>query len=880
MTGPSGPALPPTAKQPVATGSSNRRWVLLASAAAVVLVVAAILGIVLTRGDGTGAEPAPTVLANRLTPTPGGAPRTQPTRSGAAAAPTTSPRRSSTEQPAGQPTEAPAAAPAEAASTQDGGPTPDTREAPVQPVMAAGGPFVNGAAASLFRLTPAPETRIAVQAPAAGWRAIERQSGAIGEKEVWETGSVMTVKGDLSVREGATLVISPGVIVKFAPGAGLYVQGALSVPGTAENGVVFTTLADDTYGGDTDNTGDTVLPKPGDWSGVYFDDNSRDDKTAMDHVLLRYARNAITLNRAAPTLSNIGMEQNQLNGYALEAGSWGTNQWQNVGVPYVLRGDITVDDRSTLTIAPGVVVKAAGSGLYVSGALDVRGTEAQPVIMTSLADDAYGGDTDGSGDTVAPKPGDWSGVYFDDSTRDDKAVMDYALLRYARAAITLNRAAPILANIGVELNQLNGYALESGSWATSQWQNTGLPYVLKGDITIDDRSTLTIAPGVVVKAAGSALYVSGVLDAQGGDGRPVVMTSLADDAYGGDTDNSGDTVAPKPGDWNGVYFNDSSRDDKARMNIVLLRYANNAVTLNRAAPTLSNIGMEQNRLNGYALESGSWGTNQWQNVGVPYVLRGDITVDERSMLTIAPGVVVKAAGSGLYVSGALDVRGTEAQPVIMTSLADDAYGGDTDGSGDTVAPKPGDWSGVYFDDSTRNDKTIMDYAVLRFAGRAITLNRAAPTLTHIGMEQNQVNGYALESGSWATNQWQNTGLPYVLRGDITVEERSTLTIAPGVVVKAAGSGLYISGVLDARGTPEQPVVMTSLADDGYGGDTDGNGDSVSPKSGDWSGVYFYKTDNSGKSALVNVLLRYARPPGYVLADGATPGTFESVSVGP
>lgn len=48
----------------------------------------------------------------------------------------------------------------------------------------------------------------------------------------------------------------------------LYVIGTLEVEGTASNRVVFTSIKDDTYGGDTNGDDDATSPAPGDWDSI------------------------------------------------------------------------------------------------------------------------------------------------------------------------------------------------------------------------------------------------------------------------------------------------------------------------------------------------------------------------------------------------------------------------------------------------------------------------------------------------------------------------------------------------------------------------------------------------------------------------------------
>jgi hypothetical protein len=493
--------------------------------------------------------------------------------------------------------------------------------------------------------------------------------------------------------------------------------------------------------------------------------------------------------------------------------------WSPIDTSYYLRGNITVVLGKTLTLSPGIVVKVGlNNRLTINGKLLAQGTGTEPVTITSYQDDEHGignnWDTNGNGASVC-SAGDWDGIFFG-NTSDDTSLVDHALVRcvgdgyYARAGINFDNASPVVQNsefrqsaycaLHADLHSFptlsgntytnnagNGLCLlpESGETidANTIWSPIDTSYYLRGNITVVLGKTLTLSPGIVVKAGlNNRLTINGKLLVQGTGLAPVIITSYKDDEYGmgnnRDTDGGGASVCASD-DWDGIFFGDTS-DDTSLVDHALIRcagdgyYGRTGINLDNASPTVQNSEFRQNaycavqgdlhsfpRLigntytgnaaNGFCLLPQAGETidanSTWSPIDTSYYVRGNITVVLGKTLTLSPGIVVKVAlNNRLSVNGKLMIQGTEPASVIITSYKDDEYGignnKDTDGNGASVCASD-DWDGIFFG-NTSDDTSTVDYALIRCAGDgyykfgAINLDNASPTLKNSTLTKNAI----------------------------------------------------------------------------------------------------------------------------------------------
>ena len=880
---------------------------------------------------------------------------------------------------------------------------------------------------------------------------------------------VLVMAASVQVPAAESLTLVAGMILKFTNAGQIFsVLGNLTTLGTSGNPVVLTAIEDDAYGGDT-NVNGAVAPLPGSWKGLHF--SSQAGASSLLQTVVRFggsqvpaavdvqganiSMTAVTVDGsssaglnvvgAQPTVTSCnfinnaqavaqipigaitGFTNNQASGNttsdALAIG--GGTLWGSLtlgpanalgGGALVLAGDIIIGGTGSLTLQPGTVLKASGPRqIAVDGVLSAMGTAGQPVVLTSIHDDAYGGDTNKNGGATSAGPGDWKGLVFTPSS--DASQLVSARIRYAGAtgvpAIGLQQAdiqitgSQVTASAGPALHLYNqslptvsgcsfdqgaenpvqavAFSALAGFSANTASGNIGGDYLslasstINVPVTLDVASTLnqsgvyvfsgtpsvgasgvlTLGAGVIIKIDGNHdVGVAGSLQCPNG---PVTVTSIADDAVGGDTANDGPS-AGSSGDWGWINF---SGNIGSTLSGVTLRFGGSGnrptiqvtgsnVSLDGCtiaygqgaalgvAPsgqtTVTNCAFDQNqaaldpvafdRLTGFSgnTASGNAAGDVMRISGIGaapvtvtpamslngtgvFVMEASTATSNGQVVTLTAGTILKWNGAyGLSILGSLFCQGTAANPVVMTSIHDDTWGGDTNGA--PTAPQPGDWIGLIF--ASASDVSVLQHTIIRYAGHGgnaavelfgadvtleeVTIEKSAgpgidangssaPTI--IGGEISCNGGLPIAGMTWATlgnisgvNAYGNAGGDLtvidssLVVGDLVIRAHSyfgdavvvnvtpavslgnTLTFQPGCILKAGNSSVefpfkYGGGV---NGTATDPVVFTSLYDDAYGGDTNGDGSATVPQPGDWPGL-----DCAG--SVDHALVRYAGATG-------------------
>jgi hypothetical protein len=311
--------------------------------------------------------------------------------------------------------------------------------------------------------------------------------GTLTENSTWrDMGPCYWLKNNLTIDEGVTLKLEPGVVVKLSPIRSIIVNGILSVKGQAASSINFTSYRDDEIRQDTD--GDPSNGSPGDWSQLIFNNTSVNDSLIYctiryggDYNSYPYYSPVVMLNGASPLFQNCTVRNNSESAFRCQTGSspkihdcqvWqnggdaysvdlisfpdisfpddsmsyylsgnhgngiavdggGLSQsaiWRDMGPCYWLRSqDLTIGVGITLILEPGVVVKLSPiRSIIVNGTLRSVTKANRLITITSYRDDIRQ-DTDGDGNSTG-SAGDWSQLIFNNTSVNDSLI--YCTIRY------------------------------------------------------------------------------------------------------------------------------------------------------------------------------------------------------------------------------------------------------------------------------------------------------------------------------------------------------------------------------------------------------------------------------------------------------------------
>lgn len=735
------------------------------------------------------------------------------------------------------------------------------------------------------------------------------------------TGSPYWVKNTVTIASGVVLEIDPGVVVKFEKLEGysavkrkLVINGTLLLPETGDP-VIFTSEMDDDADG-IDLTGNGYSTgSPGDWGYLKFQTSgnilqncqvkfggigrysgwtptelysvwiANTTTQIQDCVISNNYAMAIWYQAPASSASAFTIDNNQISGCTV---------------------GIQVDPAGTFVTSPAITnntISATTTGFTMSGT-----TTARPVLtftgntVTSPAGTGVG--------LNLVNPAASSGI----SANTISGVLEAIVIDNGSPSITNNI---LTGNLEFPLTQVNtsfptysgntisgntkqairvyGTIDSSGSWINVQ--SLGLPYhVEDGNITINSGATLTINAGVVVKHEMTSGYsvvprsilVNGTL-ALPASGNRVYFTSDRDDTVGGDSNGDGTGTSPAAGDWGYIKYSAAGNVlQNAEIRYAGIgRYSGWTATekyqiwVNGVVTTITGCNFR----NAYettlyyvapsgAVSAPSITNNSIQNCVVA------INLTPSSSFITSPtisGNTISATSNGIIITGAA------AAPPVATISGNTISSPGTTGEGVSLT-----YPAATTQINSNTIESVLQGLVINNGSPSVTgntfrnagefpltqINTCFPIYsgnTITGNEKQAIRAYGTIASNGTWPNIQGLGLPYHIEdGSLTIASGAQLTINTGVVVKAEMTSGYsvtnrsiiVNGVLELPGSGNR-VIFTSDRDDTVGGDSNGDGTSTSPASGDWGCIQY----NAAGNVLENADLRYG---GITRYSGWTP----------
>jgi hypothetical protein len=449
-------------------------------------------------------------------------------------------------------------------------------------------------------------------------------------------------------------------------------------------------------------------------------------------------------NSSFPVISGISSYNNTISGIAIGGGTISSDQtWPFNLLGYAVVGDVTIakkDSHARLTIMPGntiyfdtLVKLQVGQYEYYlkeyGGELYAIGTADSTITFTS----------------INGQPGGWNGIYFHNNSDSfgSTSELKHCIIQNGNS---YNIKCEQTIQPGIDncvINNSNKYDIyaqdpnsvphitaststvyvDGGTQSINKtWYNFGDgDYIILNDIIVakkNDKVTLTIQPGITIKADTSALlqiaqYVyylkeyGGELFAEGTADSLITFTSR-NGLVGG---------------WDGIYFhyNSNSFGSTSSLKFCTIEKGNNFNIKSSGSdqPQIDNCTI--NNTNGYDIWAvapndvqhvtntistlyvgegvQSW-NKTWWNFGGEYVILGNIIVAKQnsfSTLTIEPGNIINF-DSGIqfqvgqyayymkYYGGEIIAKGTLDSTIIFRSLEN----------------TPGNWNGFYFHEFADN----------------------------------------------------------------------------------------------------------------------------------------------------------------------------------
>jgi len=628
--------------------------------------------------------------------------------------------------------------------------------------------------------------------------------GQVQGTEFWRTSeSPVWVLGPLTVSSNAALNVERGVTVQVVGNWRIDVSGSMSVGGTTNEPVRFTTAR--------------PFPGRGQWLGVRFNDASVDAGCVWSNAVVEFAVRGIECIDASPALLGITARESSQHGIFLERSS-----------PRIEGGamESNTQDGIHCTWSSSPLISGARIRLNGSDGIELVGsTTAERNPMPVIRGNIFAGNTTFDlhannyirpGETVIQARGNWWGTavwsqiparIFDIHDRNTSPYVDWG-------GPMQSEGGPVAPGISA-VGSLTGDTV---------WRRADSPVTVVGNLLVGTNGSLRIEPGVEVRfVAGYRLDVSGVLRVLGSASDPVFLTSAE--------------MFPRPGDWEGIRFLDDSDDARCEVSNAVVEFARTGIVCVDASPTVSGSMVMDNSVHGMLLVRSAARVHQ---TSLQYNVQDGIHCLSNSTPLITFCAMQGNGSDGIEVAGVAAVD-RNSFPVIHGSALDGNVQfalrtGPFFQPATSVIQARSNWWG------TANPAAIPASIIDQLDGATapwVDWGNWLESDTGPATPGTTLFGGIREDRTLATGE-----SPVWMLGPVTIATNAVLRVERDVSVVPVGNWrIEVLGGLAADGTSEQPVIFRS-------------GQPI-PGAGQWLGIRFADSSVDAACVLSNVVIQNA-----------------------
>jgi hypothetical protein len=539
----------------------------------------------------------------------------------------------------------------------------------------------------------------------------------------------------LTIASGSVLTLEQGIILKFKSyNTGIWIQGGLNATGIVSQKIIFTSISDDSSGGDTNNDGNATVPTNSDWFGLVFYPESIDASNKLIYNEIRYT-----------------------------GGGWSAFLGSDT-----YNGAVRIKD-AYVQIDNTVFQQGNSSALGIYGSANPAITNCQmynytytPVYMAMFSSPTFTNiSVSNVGDLAL---GIQTETYSQTATIPQRNFAGYNNITYMLHGVTINSGTTITIPAGTVFKStsssygftVNGKLTVSGSSGSKvvftdyrddtygnpgdTQQNgsatsptTSGPNIQFNDVS-DDASTINYA---IIRYTTDGINLSSA--------SPSITNSTFNYMNYGITNSGVCTPVINNNTFDNLYY--------SPMSISLVSYPASTSGNIISGTTYKCIRVNNETLTqDVTLPKRAFGGV----ANIPYFFQ-NYTIGTGVTLTIAPGVVCKFWNSGqMTVNNGLVAEGlaTNAGNIVFTSIYDDFHGGDSNSDGTATASNNYPWQGITINDVALDPQTRFANCIFRYAQNgngAIRTISSSPSILNCSFSNDNVGVYATAASNPVIN---------------------------------------------------------------------------------------------------------------------------------